>query len=228
VKFLSQAAQLNDQYVAARPYPHIVLDDAFEQSAIDLMAENIRNIPGDRWLKDDHNHQMFKRWIANPNDMPPSVVEAISFFYSKEMVEFLEKLTGIQGLLIDPHLLGGGIHKTLRGGHLEVHADFNVHPQLNLHRRLNVLLYLNTKDWNPSWNGNLELWDRDMSKKMVSIPPIGNRMVIFSITDDAYHGHPAPLNTDERISLALYYYTSDRPEHEKAPFHWAAWQRRPR
>lgn len=227
MKYLNKGLELREKYLAASPYPSIVLDNVFDTRTILTMASDIASIPAAKWLKDDHSHQMLKRWIADPNDMPPSVLEAVSFFYSKEMVKFLEDLTGIQGLLIDPTLLGGGIHKTLRGGHLEVHADFNVHPKLNLHRRLNVLLYLNPS-WKEEWNGYLELWKRDMSACASRIAPIGNRMVVFTITDDAYHGHPAPLNAEQRLSLALYYYTSDRPEHEKAPFHWAAWQHRPK
>lgn len=227
MRYLNKGLELREKYLNASPYPSIVLDNVFDTRTILTMASDIASIPVTKWLKDDHNHQMLKRWIANPNDMPPSVIEAVSFFYSKEMVKFLEDLTGIQGLLIDPTLLGGGIHKTLRGGHLEVHADFNVHPKLNLHRRLNVLLYLNPS-WKEEWNGYLELWKRDMSACEARIAPIGNRMVVFTITDDAYHGHPIPLNAEQRLSLALYYYTSDRPDHEKAPFHWAAWQHRPK
>jgi hypothetical protein len=68
-----------------------------------------------------------------------------------------------------------------------------------------------------------------MSKCCVSVPPIANRLVIFRITDDAFHGHPkywmAPENIP-RLSIALYYYTDDRPEHEKSSFHMALWQKR--
>ena len=77
------------------------------------------------------------------------------------------------------------------------------------------------------WGGNLELWEKDMSKCCVQVPPLFNRAVIFRITDDAFHGHPHPLNTPkevDRLSLALYYYTKDRPENEKAPFHPVVWK----
>ena len=53
-----------------------------------------------------------------------------------------------------------------------------------------------------------------------------NRAVIFNITDDAYHGHPEPLNCPEdqaRYSLALYYFTEDRPDEEKNEEHSALW-----
>ena len=226
MKYQYVGSQLRERYLNAQPYPNIVLDDAFEPDVIQQMHQEAVSIPEHVWLKDDHSHQMLKRWIANPELMPKTIVEAISYMYSPSFLKFLEEMTGIDDLQIDPTLLGGGIHKTLRGGHLEVHADFNLHPKLNLHRRLNVLLYLNPV-WQPEWNGQLELWKTDMSECVAKIDPIANRMVVFTITDNAYHGHPAPLKTDQRLSLALYYYTSDRPAHEKAKFHWASWQRRP-
>jgi len=146
--------------------------------------------------------------------------------YSAPVLQFLERLTGINGLMGDPSLLGGGVHKINRGGKLGVHADFNVHFRTQLHRRINLLLYLN-KDWNAEWGGDLELWEKDMSKCCIKVAPVFNRAAIFNITDDAFHGHPHPLNTPEnvsRYSLALYYYTVDRPEHEKAPWHPVVWK----
>jgi len=68
-----------------------------------------------------------------------------------------------------------------------------------------------------------------MTKCIHKIEPILNRLVIFKITDDAFHGHPekwmAPIEYP-RLSFAFYYYTDERPEEEKAPFHWALWQKR--
>ena len=68
-----------------------------------------------------------------------------------------------------------------------------------------------------------------MSSCMKKIAPIFNRFVIFRIKDDAYHGHPEVWSAPEnyhRYSIALYYYTNDRPEEEKAPAHMALWQQR--
>ena len=58
-------------------------------------------------------------------------------------------LTGVGGLVPDPHLHGGGQHQIRPGGKLAIHADFNRHPKLNLDRRLNLLLYLN-RGWRSS------------------------------------------------------------------------------
>jgi Rps23 Pro-64 3,4-dihydroxylase Tpa1-like proline 4-hydroxylase len=89
------------------------------------------------------------------------------------------------------------------------------------------LIFLN-ESWDPSWRGQLQLWSRDLKRPEVSVDPVLNRLVAFTITDDAFHGVPDPIvcpSDRKRFSLALYYYTEDRPEQEKAPFHWAAWQK---
>jgi hypothetical protein len=62
-----------------------------------------------------------------------------------------------------------------------------------------------------SYHGELELWDRPSKTKQVAIPPLFNRCVIFSTTDQSMHGHPVALATPkgvDRMSIALYYYTN--------------------
>jgi Rps23 Pro-64 3,4-dihydroxylase Tpa1-like proline 4-hydroxylase len=141
--------------------------------------------------------------------------------------QFFSKLTGIEDLRPDPDYAGGGVHVSLPGGRLEVHADFNLHPRTGMHRRVNALIFLN-QNWDPAWHGQLELWPKDLSRPTVSVNPDLNRMAVFTIRDDAFHGVPSPIMCPpdrRRYSLALYYYTDDRPDEDKAPFHWAAWQR---
>ena len=79
-----------------------------------------------------------------------------------------------------------------------------------------MIIYLN-KDWEESYGGHLELWDKEMTKSLHRILPIFNRMVVFTTTDFAYHGHPEVLKCPEgqsRKSLALFYYTNGRPASE--------------
>src|SRR6185436_17882303 len=126
---------------------------------------------------------------------------------SQVFLTYLETLTGIEGLIPDPHLFGGGLHQIVPGGFLKVHADFNRHEKLKLDRRLNVLIYLN-RDWKEEYGGHLELWNRDMSRPERRVLPLFNRCVVFSTTDFSYHGHPDPLRCPEgrtRKSIAMYY-----------------------
>jgi Rps23 Pro-64 3,4-dihydroxylase Tpa1-like proline 4-hydroxylase len=77
------------------------------------------------------------------------------------MLKYLEELTGIENLISDELLMGGGLHKITTGGKLSNPCkDYKVHPVKKLYRRVNLLIYLN-KDWKQEWGGNLELWDKE-------------------------------------------------------------------
>jgi hypothetical protein len=131
---------------------------------------------------------------------------------SPEFVSFLQDLTGIDNLLPDWSMDGGGLHQTLRGGHLNVHADFTTHHvKENWSRRVNILLYLN-QDWREEWGGQLELWDQEMTAAQARVQPAGNRMLVFTTSEDSFHGHPDALTCPDdvaRRSMALYYFTEE-------------------
>ena len=213
------AGQHADAYRCAQPFPHVVLEEFLPDWVIaTVVAEFPR--PGDiEWdlYTDAGNTQ--KLATHDEQRMGPFTRQLIAQLNGGPFLRFLETLTGIQGLVPDPHLLGGGLHRIERGGFLRVHADFNRHLQLRLDRRLNLLLYLN-QGWQEAWGGHLELWNRVSCRR--SILPVANRCVIFSTTDDALHGHPKPLEcppAEARKSIALYYYSNGRPEHERSPDH---------
>lgn len=164
-----------------------------------------------------------KRKLGYQHGTPlPEPIELMLYrLNSPAVLRFLEVLTGISGLIPDPYFGGSGLHRIERGGFLIIHADFNWHPLLRLDRRLNMLVYLN-RDWQESYGGNLELWDRSLLRCEASISPIFNRTVIFSTTDSSFHGHPHPLNCPperSRQSLSLYYYSNGRPESERSDPH---------
>lgn len=233
------ADHMHPTYIAASPFPHIIIDNFLPSPIMDLVLKEVKQYPD--WYSDNTAYAagrqvnkfftpspdsyQFDNSMKNLKTLAPFTMHVLEYFHSKEVLEFLEKLTGITGLLADNDWLGGGLHKVKNGGKLSVHADFNIHWKLNLHRRINLLLYLN-KDWKDEYNGELELWEKDLSKCAVKIKPIFNRAVIFNITDDAHHGHPIPLNLPDdaaRYSIAMYYYSNDRPNHEKNPGHGVVW-----
>lgn len=218
---------LHARYAAATPFPHVVLDDFLLAPVAGKVAAELEGCDIDTWRRDDHPDQVSKRWMDDLNKLPQTTAAVLAYLNSPEVCDFFSRLTGIKDLLPDPSYLGGGVHVSTAGGRLGVHADFNLHPDTGLHRRVNALLFLN-RDWDPQWRGQLELWDRDLTSAVVSVDPDFNRLAVFSITDQAFHGVPEPIACPpdrKRFSLALYYYTADRPEAEKSPFHWASWQK---
>ena len=206
--------ELRDAYAAATPFPHIVLDDFLVPAVARQAMEDFAAVDPKTWLNWVHVNE----WKYGNQDTRTwnRTLQAIAGeLNSPGFVDFLSKLTGIEDLLIDESMEGGGLHQSLPGGYLNVHADFTVHPHhRQWRRRINLLLYFNF-DWRAEYGGELELWNADMKQREKSILPLGNRAVIFNTDSDAFHGHPEPLRCPAgtaRRSLALYYFTSeDRP-----------------
>jgi 2OG-Fe(II) oxygenase superfamily len=203
---------LSADYCFAEPFPHIVLDNFLPEPLARLALEHFpqETLRSDRVFETGYAG-LHKRQIL-PEECDATARQIFHFFNSRPMLGFLEGLSAIQGLLPDPHFVGGGYHETTRGGRLGVHADFRINEQLHLHRRMNVLVYLNER-WQDEWGGFLELWDRKMTASAKAVAPIFNRCVIFNTDADSFHGHPDPLAVPEcvrRRSIALYYYTASR------------------
>jgi Rps23 Pro-64 3,4-dihydroxylase Tpa1-like proline 4-hydroxylase len=216
------------EYKAGKPFPHIYFDDFLPVDAADAA---LRDFPQPKELKWNEFSNQNERKLAFDvaEKLPDSIRDVLYFLNSRPMLQFLEVLTGIQGVIPDPYFVGGGLHQIKPGGHLEVHADFNLHQKLKLDRRLNVLVYMN-KDWDESYGGHFELWNRDMTAAEKKILPLFNRCAIFSTTDFSYHGHPTPLSCPpdrSRKSMATYYYSNGRPEEEASDSHSTLFRTRP-
>ncbi len=224
------------RYSAAQPFPHIVIDGFLHAGALQrAMAEFPPPQAIEDWRRadatDDRGRvaQKLKLGYSDELRFGDTLRTLVHELHSAPFLRWLERLTGIDGLLPDAHMTGGGLHQYLPGAELRVHADFNKLPRFDLDRRLNLLVYLNP-DWQQDWGGDLELWDRDMRACVQRIAPVANRCVVFSTTRDSYHGMPDPLRCPEGItrrSLALYYYSNGRPDSERGPDHSTLWQARP-
>ena len=211
--------ELSQRYCFADPFPHIVLDNFLPEPVI---RRALDNFPLEQ-LQSDRVFEMGYAGLHKRQIMPENCNQAarglFHFFNSQPMLEFLEGISAIQGLIPDPYFIGGGYHETARGGKLGVHADFRINDRLHLNRRINVIIYLN-EDWHDEYGGFLELWDREMSAKRHMVKPIFNRCVIFNTDADSFHGHPDPLQTPEgvsRRSIALYYYTASKEIYNEVP-----------
>jgi Rps23 Pro-64 3,4-dihydroxylase Tpa1-like proline 4-hydroxylase len=219
---LELSKQLSNQYQSAQPFPHIVIDKFLPETILNSVLDEFNK--NKNWWYDivkwTEPYQVNKFYwphdIETANNMPndlPTISALVNYLNSPVMLKYLEELTGIDNLISDELLMGGGLHKITSGGKLAIHKDYNVHPVNKMYRRLNLLIYLN-KDWKEEWEGNLELWDKDHTKLEVSVEPLFNRAVIFTISEDSLHGHPVPLNTPENVSrnsIALYYFTEVNP-----------------
>ena len=222
VRLEAMLKSASHEYRSNEPFPHIVIDDFLDNKTLDIVLESFPSADKKVWI--DRQAQSLSGKLAQRSkldfclgrkniDYEMSLHPAIRYLMlelnSITFLRFLQGLTGIPTLISDPRMWGGGMHQTLPGGMLRIHADFLKHPDYNLDRRLNMLLFLN-KDWQPEWKGHLELWSGDMAKCERRIEPIANRCVIFTTSEHSYHGYTEPIacpKGESRKSIAMYYYS---------------------
>ena len=220
MKLNADPQALHGQYVQAQPFPHIVLDNLFSDEVLDQVLAEFPQPDEIAWRKFDNPTER-KLGYWHESELRPTLERFLWRMSSPPVLQFLQALTGIEGLIPDPYFGGAGPHQILPGGFLKVHVDFNWHPLLKLDRRLNLIVYLN-KDWKEEYGGHIELWNRDVTRCERKVLPVFNRTILFSTTDFSYHGHPEPLACPEgrsRKSVSFYYYTNGRPDEERSAPH---------
>ena len=201
------------KYSNKDPFPHIELDNLWNESLLDQCRKDMINFSNWEGEKNFFAAKS-KKYTRKYNDFPNSVKKIIDEMNSQKFIKWLESFTNEKELKIDPTFskgifTGGGIQSIEKGGFLKIHADFNWHEKIQLYRKLNILIYLN-ENWKETWGGFLELWSKDVKKCEKKISPTFNKTVIFSTDDFSYHGHPEPLNCPSNVwrnSLVFYYYS---------------------
>jgi hypothetical protein len=220
--------QKREEYLSGNPFPNIYFDNFFNEAKLSEILDEFPDLSKSADFNFNDPNQI-KLASKGEYRFGEKTKEFMHFLNSQPFLEFLTALTGIPALIPDPYFDGGGAHQIMPGGLLKVHADFNKNKITNLDRRLNILVYMN-KDWDESWGGHFELWDKEMKGSVKKILPVFNRMALFTTTSDSYHGHPDPLKCPpgrSRKSLALYYFTNGRPAEEVNDAHSTLFKKRP-
>lgn len=206
----AMAPALRGEFLAAHPFPHVVIENFLPlETAERVRAEFDETRQGwDLY----HHYNENKLAVSSLDPLGPHTRALFEALQSRRFVDFVESLTGIEDLVSDPDLDGAGLHKIEPGGFLNVHTDFLAHTKNRTwSRQVNLLLYFN-RDWKPEWNGELELWDAEVTRCERSIAPLFNRCVLFHTAEKSYHGHPRRLSCppgETRKSIALYYFRDE-------------------
>ncbi len=225
-RYESQQSALAERYQAKQPYNHHYFENFLEHDVALAMSREFPRHSEQTWIEYKHVNEN-KAGLHIRDRLPPLIGSVVDELNSKRFVELLRRVTGIEGLLADDSIEGGGIHQAQKGGFLNVHTDFTMHRNRpNWRRRCNLIVYLND-GWQEEWGGNLDFWAPDMSETVASYPSILNSAVLFN-TPGALHGFPDPLKCPEdvaRQSMQFYYYTVD--ESSSSAAHATAYHARP-
>lgn len=223
-------AALHKQFRSAEPFPWICIDDFLEPEFARQVARSYPDFQRAEELGFSFNAVNEKRkvQITDRAKFPDPVRALADACATESFRNQLSEITGIRNLLWDDTFAGGGMHQTATSGRLDVHVDFNRLETSGLYRRANLLLYLN-EEWDESWGGKLELWDREVKRCHHSFTPKFNRCVVFETSDISYHG-VTPLSCPpgkSRNSFALYFYTEQAPAYALHGDHTTIFRARP-
>ncbi len=222
----AQSASLRRRFQSAQPFPHLVVDEFLDSA---FAQQLLHEFPGfdEKLALNEYGAVGRKAVRQSLPSIGPAYVALDRMLQSRAFLDWLSSVTGIPGLLYDPAYVGGGTHENLEGQDLDVHVDFNYHPTSQLHRRLNLILFLNP-EWQEEWGGCLQLhrnpWGSSEEDEIETIVPLLNRMAIFETSEFSWHGFrrialPEGKKHFSRRSIAVYFYTKERPADQTAPSH---------
>ena len=133
---VSELKQIADReaenYRSATPFAHGVYDNVFSSELLDTVIDEFEE--GEKQWKEFESKYEKKFQMDRDIDLPPVTRSLIHNLNSEPFLNFLENLTGIDGLIPDPYLAGAGLHKIPVGGKLGVHVDFNRHTDMHVFR----------------------------------------------------------------------------------------------
>lgn len=202
------------EYLAKQPFPHAMFDGFLSSRTAETLALNYPDNRNVGWTIHSNEHAD-RKFLGDVTAMGPPMRSFAAAISSRSFLLFLEALTGIKHLIPDPYFIGGGAMTAGPGDKLDMHVDFNWHYGLHLHRRCNALFYL-TPDWKPEWGGQLALGEQAEAQYF----PDFNRCIIFSTTENSWHGQPNPIASPEgvlRRVFSAFYYTSATPAEAADP-----------
>jgi hypothetical protein len=211
--------ELNLNYVSTKPHPIIVLDDFLPIKTARTLQKECDNIPAEHWTEFTRRGSYMKE--CKNLDHSPEAVKLVNQLNSGQFLKWLENITGIQGLLPDPHLTGAGYSRSFNGDSLKIHTDFNWNEELRLHRKLTLIVYL-SEQWREEYGGHIEFYDDTNQQLVKKIFTRFNRCVIWQYHKTGFHGYPNPIQCPDHLSrntLRLFYYVSNSQYLEDDPPH---------
>ena len=203
--------KLKKVYSNNKPFKYVIIDNFLTKDVANEFEKSFKI--NSKWTNYSFVNNFKKFGLKKRHLFRKSCNQTIEDMDSKRFIKILNFITNNKRLFLDKSLDGGGFHKVLNKGYLNVHVDFSSHyKNHNWKRVLNLLIYFN-KNWKKKYNGYLQFYDSKGKEKKVSIMPKYNRCVIFNTNETSFHGHPESLNLPKnksRKSFALYFYIKQK------------------
>ena len=198
-------------YQENEPFPHTVIDNFFDPSIVDRVLSEFPSARDIDWEEYDSFEEV-KLATGSELQIKSFTRYLIYSLNSSTFINFLETLTGISGLIADPHLSGGGLHQIMPGGKLGMHVDFKViKPLVGERCDIRGKVSLQTAA------GSERITFTKLSKARGAARRRGGVTVTLR---DVRFRETAPGVHSARVRVAVTYATGPRARRTRAPVRW--------
>ena len=210
-KSYNNLKNFSSEFMLAKPYPHIVLDNFLDEAFFSQLDTETFSIEKNR--NDLLNTFLEKNKSNSRNvNLSENIRLLVKELNKEEVLENLRQLTGIKNLFqtsVGNSKLSN-YHEMYKSGFVGTHVDHSSEPMSGLPHVLNILIYL-SKEWKKSWGGSTVLANKNGRKIEKIVEYIPNRAVIFLHTPFSFHGvQELNNNLNKRSSVYVDYYSKDK------------------
>lgn len=200
---LKAAFEASSREVGVR---YVAIDDLLP---LDIVTEISKTFPNadEMRLMDSFREKKFTSKAFDRFD--PILGEVTFAFQDPRVVEVVGAITEIADQIPDSLLYAGGLSAMAKGHFLGPHIDNSHDSSRQYYRTLNLLYYV-TPDWDEQNGGNLQLWNRDVSKN-VTIHSRFNRLVLMETTPTSWHSVNQVQADGLRKCVSNYYFSKRSP-----------------
>jgi hypothetical protein len=210
-------ADLATIFANQKPFPHVVIDnflidEEFEKitNAVKMLySKSSSDSAGVTWKTEAE----LNKWGSSGTQLPSELINLEAFLSSKEILNFLQDVTGFVNLQCTEQTNSLGysfLHAMIPGAFLAPHTDHTMDMNgSNSYHVLNIVYYV-SESWNANWGGGTSLHkaNGDIYTDVEYKP---NRAVVFMHSPISVHGttEVAKFAQANRFSVYFDYYSQE-------------------
>src|ERR1700753_715805 len=109
-----EADQIRERFVNAKPFRHVVIEDFFDPAFAEKLLEEFPTFDK-RLAKAESGEVGGKAGNTKIATIRPAYEALYSLLSSTPFLDYVSRLSGIEDLVPDPAMYGGGTHENLHG-----------------------------------------------------------------------------------------------------------------
>jgi len=204
---------------AAKPYPHIAIDDFFEPRFFRALAKSMRDVADlERATFITKTDIERNKWCFSPDVFDENLHRAAAELSGPHFVGFLERLLEVSGLIpltaLKQLSSRSYFHVSTKGGAVGSHVDQSYVTQRYLGKvglapkyvHVASVVFYGSEHWEPSYGGHTVLYDQVGRKAVTAVECKPNRTNVFLHTSTSFHGVSETTTTERRYSMYMDYY----------------------